>query len=263
MNINQTAIQKVESNMINTSEKSVACEIKSAHYAHIPQLFTEDTLQSASWQSFKKSWLNLMLDNYMNDNGKYRYRRFAVFNYSDLNKCIYVEPKQPYYQALYHNTLNGGIPRHYEQFEEHILHNAVFRNILYYLVDVCTELQGPDDWFIEAHQMHIHCTKNMTGKPSPEGIHRDGRDFVFIVFIDRKNISGGQTTVLDLNKIPLTHVTMLQESETLFLDDEKLFHGVSELELDQEADCGYRNVLVIAFLSKAKVNEVIKKPLNL
>jgi len=74
---------------------------------------------------------------------------------------------------------------------------------------------------------------------------------------------GGQTTIYDLNKIPLTHCTMSMESETILIDDEKLFHGVSEIQCDQEDNNGYRNILVIAFLSKAKIDEIKKETTHL
>ena len=188
MDPNITEIQQLESNIIKISEKSVGSDIKSTGYAYIPQLLEKDTLKSSSWQLFKNSWFNLMTDNYMKDNGKYRSRRYAVFSYSVINKCLYLEPEQPHYQSVTFNTLNGGVPRYFEQFEQHIVENEILQNILYYLVDVCTELYGSNDWHIEAHQMHIKCGKDMIGKPTPEGIHRDGRDFVLIMFLDKKNI---------------------------------------------------------------------------
>ena len=40
------------------------------------------------------------------------------------------------------------------------------------------------------------------GKPTPEGVHRDGVDFVIVVMIKRVNIDSGATTIYDLDNQP-------------------------------------------------------------
>ena len=57
------------------------------------------------------------------------------------------------------------------------------------------QLAGPRDWRIEVHQFRIAARRAKKDVPTPEGIHRDGVDYVLVLLIDRQNIASGDTTV--------------------------------------------------------------------
>ena len=46
------------------------------------------------------------------------------------------------------------------------------------------------------------------GKPTPEGMHRDGVDYVLVLLVNRRNIQSGTTTVHDLDKRTLGSFTL-------------------------------------------------------
>ena len=50
----------------------------------------------------------------------------------------------------------------------------------------CSALKGAQPWYVEAHQFRIDTTDGI-GRPTPEGAHRDGVDFV-AVLLDRKSV---------------------------------------------------------------------------
>ena len=61
------------------------------HYIYLPKIIDN----SDAIKLFINSWDNLCLDNYMRDRGTYRYRRYAVFAYDNMNTQIIQETLQP------------------------------------------------------------------------------------------------------------------------------------------------------------------------
>jgi hypothetical protein len=228
----------------------IAYQLKKKYYALIPALFNSSKLASKDWNQFKKSWDNLWLDTFMRDGGKYRYRRYSVFTWrSQFNKLI-IEEKQPHYQSLDYNHLNGDIDRHFELFEDLTISNPIFNNIMTFCLLVLSNIHKNQDWHIEAHQHRIVAQHGQIGLPTPEGIHQDGRDYVMIMFIGKKGIKGGKTTIYDNNQKPLLNLTLKNPSETILLNDRQMMHGVSPIKLCRNSFEGTRDVLVITFQKK-------------
>jgi hypothetical protein len=50
-------------------------------------------------------------------------------------------------------------------------------------------------WRIEVHQFRIEARSDAAGEPTPEGVHRDGVDYVLVLMVDRANIASGTTTI--------------------------------------------------------------------
>lgn len=103
--------------------------------------------------------------------------------------------------------------------------------------------------FIEVHQFRIKAQKNDTGKPTPEGIHRDGVDFVLMAIINRHNVRGGMTKIYDLNKNLKTEFMLENFLDVALIDDHQVYHSVTEIQVNDFTlgDTGLRDVLVITF----------------
>lgn len=103
------------------------------YYIYLPKIIDN----SSSIKTFINSWNNLRLDNYMRDGGTYRYRRYAVFIYDNMNDQIMQKTLQPPYQGISYNALNGGIPRYFDEIENSVTNNIVFQRILFFTVTLC------------------------------------------------------------------------------------------------------------------------------
>lgn len=58
----------------------------------------------------------------------------------------------------------------------------------------------PAPWtHIDCHQFRIEARCEALGQPTPEGVHRDGVDYVFVMLVNRVNIESGTTSVHDLD----------------------------------------------------------------
>lgn len=204
----------------------------------------------ADWPAFAESWNDLDVDTYMGDGGRYRKRRFGVYA-AERQGEIVRGPHQPHYQGLDYNNLNGGIERWFKPVTDETGNGASMRTILEY----CRALFGrlaPDAarWHIEVHQFRIEAKTGVQGKPTPEGMHRDGVDYVLVLLINRRNIASGTTTVHDLDKRALGSFTLTDPLDAALVDDARCYHGVTPVEPENPAQPAYRDVLVVTFKKK-------------
>ena len=149
------------------------------------EVFDRLTCSLSSWAHFVKSWDDLPQDQFMADGGKYRYRRHANYTISAGGELA-CNDHRPHFQSDEFNRLNGGIERWFAPMTSAIADGAVMRSF----ISVAGSTFGLDRancWLIEAHQFRIIAT-SAAGKPTPEGLHRDGVDFVLISLIGRDNI---------------------------------------------------------------------------
>jgi hypothetical protein len=201
----------------------------------------------ADWPAFAESWSDLEVDTYMGDGGRYRRRRFGVYA-AERQGAIVRGPHQPHYQGVDYNTLNGGIERWFKPVTDEIGNGSSMRTILEY----CRALFGrlaPETakWHIEVHQFRIEAKTGVAGKPTPEGMHRDGVDYVLVLLINRRNIASGTTTVHDLDKRALGSFTLTDPLDAALVDDARCYHGVTPVEPENPAQPAYRDVLVVTF----------------
>jgi hypothetical protein len=108
------------------------------------------------------------------------------------------------------------------------------------------EATRPLVWHVEVHQFRIE-TGPEQGLPTPEGMHRDGVDWVLVMLVRRENIASGETMMEDVAHRPLGSFTLAKPMDSALVDDERVFHGVTPLGRLDEALPAYRDVLVVTF----------------
>jgi hypothetical protein len=210
-------------------------------------LQAQNPLALSDWQQFAVSWNNMPLDQYMADGGRYRRRRYATFSAAASSTEIKLEPHQPHYQSLDYNLLNGGIARDYEPMPEAVVQSASMRTILQFCLHIFGHMRPEAAWHIECHQFRIEASGAEQGNPTPEGVHRDGVDFVLVLMVQRVNISSGTTTMHDLEQRKLDSFTLTEPLDCAIVNDRRCMHGVTPVEQIDPAQPAYRDVLVITF----------------
>jgi hypothetical protein len=201
----------------------------------------------ADWETFAASWNDLAVDTYMGDGGRYRRRRYGAYRV-DGEGHIARQPHQPHYQTLDYNHLNGGIERWFEPMTPEVGASDSMSTILKFCADCFGSLgPAPAAWNVEVHQFRIEARPGEAGKPTPEGMHRDGVDYVLVLMVNRTNILSGTTTICDLEKRSLGSFTLTTPFDAAIVDDKRVFHGVTPVEpIDANAPA-YRDVLVVTF----------------
>jgi hypothetical protein len=197
------------------------------------------------WQAFASSWNDLPLDTYLLARGCHRRRRHAVFSISTVGSIVR-EAHQPHYQSAAYNALQGGIERWFEPIQI----SAGDGSILWRILKFCAVTFGtlaPDvrSWRSEAHQFRIEASRDQEGQPTPEGVHRDGVDYVLVLLIDRRNIVSGTTTIHTANGDQLGSFTLTNPLDAALVDDERVFHGVTPVHPEDPSKPAHRDVLVV------------------
>ena len=205
------------------------------------------------WASFAESWDDLGLDGFMADGGRYRRRRFAAFavNPAGGPNAIRRKPHQPHYQSRDYNALNGGIARWFlpvtDAIGAHPALTAILRTAHTIFTASTAEATRPRTWHVELHQFRIEARAGELGQPTPEGLHRDGVDWVFVMLVRRQNVASGETTIHDLRQQKLGSFTLTEPMEAALVDDDLVYHGVTPITpIDPNAPA-YRDVLVATF----------------
>jgi hypothetical protein len=201
----------------------------------------------SDWDAFADSWNHLELDTHMADGGRYRRRRYAAYAVAP-DATLARKPHQPHFQAIDYNPLNGGIARWFEPIAPEIGGGATMRTIL----DFCQSLFGTlsqrrGGWQIEVHQFRIEARTAETGRPTPEGLHRDGVNYVLVLLVNRRNIASGMTTIHSLDATPLGSFTLTDPFDAALVDDTRVAHGVTPVEPIDPAQPASRDVLVVTF----------------
>jgi len=201
----------------------------------------------ADWPAFRASWNSLGLDRYMADGGRYRRRRHAVYAVSREGP-IAREAHQPHYQSLTYNPLHGGIERWFEPVADETGRSVCLQTVLAFSRACFSELAPETDtWRAEVHQFRIEAHDSAPGRPTPEGLHRDGVDYVLVLLIDRCNIARGVTGIHALDGSPLGSFTLTDPLDAAIVDDRRVAHGVTPVEPIDPSHPAYRDVLVLTF----------------
>jgi hypothetical protein len=197
------------------------------------------------WEHFAASWNDLGQDTYMADGGRYRKRRHAVFSVGRAG--IVRQPAQPHYQSRDYNTLNGGIARWFQPVLPEIGAGETMSAVLYFCQRLFDRVAGVQDWHTEVHQFRIEARSGEAGQPTPEGMHRDGVDYVLVLLVNRRNIARGVTSVHDLSGKTLGQFTLTEPFDAALVDDTRVMHGVTPVQPVDASSPAYRDVLVVTF----------------
>lgn len=204
----------------------------------------------SDWLRFAESWSDLQLDTYLPDGHRYRRRRHATLSARAGEDKVKLEPHQPHFQSIDYNPLVGGIERWFEPMHAEIVTGQTMQCVLAFCCRLFGALRPDTDWKIECHQFRIEARPDAPGRPTPEGVHRDGVDYALVLLIDRTNIKSGTTTVHDLKGHLLGSFTLTAPLDAALVDDARVKHGVTAVEPVDPGRAAYRDVLVVTFKAR-------------
>jgi hypothetical protein len=193
-------------------------------------------------EALKRDWNDLPLDEFLKDGGRYRRRRHSCFIVAPMD--IRQVAHRAHYQPLRYNALHGGMLRMFEPLATHTISQPVWNKLLHAIARTCSGIKGEQPWYVEAHQFRID-TSNGIGRPTPEGAHRDGVDFVAILFAGREDISGGESRIFEADGRHGQRFTLTEPWSLLLLDDQRVIHESTPIQ--PTAPGGYRDTLVLTF----------------
>lgn len=206
------------------------------------------------WDEFSNSWNDLCIDHYMGDNGKYRYRRYSELLFDCNDNQIINMPHVPYHQSKDVNYLNGDVDRYYDPILDDIKHGYIMNKINTMFAQIISSVDNSADKFlIQIFQNRIIACSNEIGKPTPEGIHQDGVDYVLTLLVNKVNVNGGVSSVHDIeDKSVIINKNLNKSGDFIFLKDDSVLHSVTPISAANVKN-GYRDMLIVMFTKKPRV----------
>lgn len=202
---------------------------------------------AGQWSGLAASWENLPPDAHLKDGGHYRRRRHSCFVQELPGGQLQQTPHRAHWQPTDYNALHGGFERWFEPVEPAVAAAPAWTALLCTLGQLFAQVRPVARWYIEAHQFRIDTTGGV-GRPTPEGAHRDGVDFVVVMLVARRGVKGGETRVFDANGPHGLRFVMQEPLTTLLLDDARVIHETTPiLPLDDAARDGHRDTLVLTY----------------
>jgi hypothetical protein len=257
-----------------THQKDVVGRLVDAGYAFLSASEATAILHVdiAQLNALSGTWSHLPRDAYLRDGGAYRSRRHSCFVQTFSPNALATVPRRPHWQPTSYNALHGGLERWFEPIEREVVTAPVWEKLVVGIGSLFERVRlaprrasgasrdslrcAPvahgssghvEKWFIEAHQFRIDTT-NGIGRPTPEGAHRDGVDFVAVVLVGRESVRGGETHVFDASGPAGVRFTMQEPWSMLLMDDARVIHETTPIQPDP--DHGARDTLVLTYRAK-------------
>jgi hypothetical protein len=193
-------------------------------------------------QELLESYDNLPVDEYMGHGT--RYKRFAQYRLSPIEG----DQGGWKFERLAHrdyttykkfNPVAGGIKRVYEPIEVDFT-PLIAQGVAEFGLD------RAEDWQINVHQNRSKAQIHDPAPLTPEGVHRDGHEFVLIAVLHRENVAGAVTRLWRDGESEPFWTGTLDDGQAVLLDDRAIAHDVTDVE---SADGGpaHRDIVIVAF----------------
>jgi hypothetical protein len=189
-------------------------------------------------------WNDLPPDRYLLDGGRYRFRRHGCFVHDLSRGLLEQTPHRAHWQPTAYNALHGGIERWFEPIEPSLIATTAWHRLLTGLGALFARVSPVDRWYIEAHPFRIDTAPGV-GRPTPEGAHRDGVDFVAVILVERRGVRGGETRVFEADGPHGLRFVMELPWTAVLLDDVRVIHETTPIQPD--APDGHRDTLVLTY----------------
>ena len=233
---------KIELNISKMDEISSKLKENGFCIFDIEVLLAGSHIPLSKLKEFESYWDFLKIDQYLKDLGQYRYRRHSSYIIESGNTRTV--PHRAHWQSLDYNALHGGISRMFDPIDQNLNSSKEWMELIASVANVIDQKNIDTTWFAEAHQFRIS-TQGGLGRPTPEGAHRDGVDYVAVIMINRSFISGGETRIFSIDGNTGLRFTLEKPWTVLLLDDNRMIHETTPIK--DNGGNGYRDTLVLTF----------------
>ncbi|MCV7152434.1 2OG-Fe dioxygenase family protein [Mycolicibacterium pyrenivorans] len=200
-----------------------------------------------AWARFSTHWEDLRRDSYAAEFGTQRLRRYGCFSFKPGDGAANAMPHRAFAQPQDSNPLYIARDRHFEPLTDAFAGDPLLHALLKLLCGLAAALDDVPEWSVEVHPFRVLGSADGGGRPTPEGLHRDGVTLVTSLLVDRRNATGGESSVFDLDGRRLSTTTLAEPGTLLLGDDRRTLHRVSPIRPADPEGPAQRDVLVITF----------------
>ena len=205
---------------------------------------------------FMRSFNDLPPDKYIPNNPVTRSRKYANIKINVTDNYEYVLKYNGNNIFRQEVDDNRGVKRQFELIDPYHINQAWILNFMTQIsaLSVLNNNYYKDDTRIREIDVHLHQVRQTTypeisSHNSPEGIHRDGCDYIVsALVIMRNNITGGESIIYDKNK-KTKYRAILDDQEGIYQEDTEQWHYVTPIQRIGDG-LGFRDVLGIDIILK-------------
>ncbi|WP_433573198.1 2OG-Fe dioxygenase family protein [Streptomyces sp. CA-251247] len=199
------------------------------------------------WRRFTSHWESLRADPYAAERGTRRLRRHGRFVFSAPRRSFHLLPPATFVQPGDSNPLYVDVDRRFDPLTSYFVADPVVGAVLRMLGRLATGLDGSELWDVQVHPFRVIASADAEGLPTPEGLHRDGVTLVASLMVGRRNATGGESEVCDMDGNRLLATTLDEPGTLLLGDDRRTLHGVSPVRPLDPHTQARRDVLVVTY----------------
>ncbi len=232
------------------SARDIEAELGTAGYCLLraEEIHLSDEMRQA-WLSLSIDYSDLPADEYLPDGGQYRFRRYGRFSFAPSSGALTRLPHEDYYQSADINRVTGGFIRKFAPllgttFENEFLRELIRFDFRQFPLD---EAARAGDWEVQAHLIRVRANESEMGQPSPEGIHRDGAEFVSVHLAELINARGGEVSIYDDERNLLSAFRLKQVLDSYLFHDASLWHAAAPIRPIAPAHEAIRSILTFDF----------------
>ncbi len=235
---------------ITLSARNIKKEIATAGFSLVraDELRIPDELRQA-WLSLLIDYADLPADEYLPGGGSYRRRRYGRLRFRPATGALSRLPHEDYFQSADINRVTGGFVRKFAPlldttFENRFLHDLIRFDFKQFPLDAS---MLEDDWEVHVHLIRVIADSRQQGHPTPEGIHRDGAEFVTVHLAELVNAPGGEVSIYDDERALLTSFRLEKILDSYLFNDAILWHAAEPIRPDDPAHGAVRSILTFDF----------------
>ena len=205
-----------------------------------PSVFTSRLVRvpEAVLGAVRPYWGDLPLDPYLEDGS--RSRRLTRFRVD--GETLVPLPAEPVSQSKRYNPDVGGLPRSFVPLDADLVAQPEFHQLARAFLEALP--LDPEGRILWVHQIRVTC-EVAGGRPTPEGIHRDEREYLGILVVEIEGLACGATRLYPAMDAPPCYEAVLEQGDLLVFRDEVLFHSTDAFS-DVTGAPGHRDTILFA-----------------
>ena len=225
---------------------SVKDELKAKGYSLLRAAALEipDDLQQALL-SLTIDYADLPSDEYLPGGEKFRFRRYGRFRFLPASCELQRLPHVDYFQSADIYRVTGGYLSKFAPLSESSFDNPFLQELIRFDFEqfpVAAE-HNEAAWEVQIHLIRVTASAGLEGRPTPEGIHRDGAEFVTVHLAELVNAGGGDVSIYDDDKTLADHISVAAGHGQLFVSRCLIVApGESDFSREPRASCNSQHL---------------------
>ncbi len=173
-----------------------------------------------------------------------RLRKFANFDVSIDNNMAYLNLNSKKLRFKQDVDDFRSKERVFELLDFDVLESNFLGNLISQSCFLVNKInKNKNKYNVSIHQVRQIAYPDLKSENSPEGIHRDGTDFIISALVmNRYNVIGGESIIYDENKKDIKLYKKLKENNAIFQEDRKLWHYVNPINCENSKYLGIRDI---------------------